>query len=1709
MREPIKIIHKYKNSNNFIGYKTYIFVGNVSNNIKNIFSDIENLSLENTLKKLDKSAFELLINNYGQNWYYLFFNKHHIISSKNKLKKNKEFLNTLKKKFSSVWVNKHFEDQEFILKPSHLDKYADYIKNKRVVLKQLKNSLKQSKNSKQIGGDNDDVEEQVDEDEFIFEEDTQKIIESNLDDLDFNFDTISVDNNIKETNKKIKEVLSKSKIKSHTEFSLDDNKNQDNEEINNVFNKIFIYTNFIFFDDTINKIKSKISNSISLNNFDNNYLIPSRLYLWTEYFTKEMKIDKVALGSKWIKKTELWNIDIEPKNDINQYINLTSKSLQDLNYAYKKYNNRIKREDDSQLVLFEYNDYMTNNELYMIDVYTQLNLNITIPENKLVNLINTFIRIYFPETVFDIQDIIAYLQTEDSVNKQNEIKKLDFVYKSINNDLLLENEVIELIENTKVNNKMFYTPYITQTVVHLKLHNNDLLNLRKIFDNFILDDKYPFLQLQLSHEKPIRKILKNKYFSTIEETKQQALNLKNWLQNNSYGLTIKVLAFEDESYTNRYLTITITELGKVQYKIQWKEENKTTVENISKTFIYISSLIDKINKENDISLPFPHIDEFKYIFINSIQQYEFTSKAKINHNDLSNFARLFYPYIAVVIEPKKRVAKDNIKTSNSKWGTYLRFKKVSNYEDEISMNKRIIYYLKNFEINEIMLIKVIENEFNITEKEAKEKIQEITAKYPISKKKGKILKKLESIPVYKPPGIAIEIQGKTVDNYKIRIIGSRNQTQMNEITSFVQKLLFLYQETYLEKKQSRINLINKLEKLTSIAKRRHFVKDIIIKEETDAYYSIKKMKNIDPETLGKSQDNIQYTRDCQNSGNVIRRPQQYTTEKELLEQGYTFNKATGNYERQYKLPKTNKTITLTAIKFDTKSGPIYYTCSPEINNERMFIGILSKSKGTLPCCFKKNQLESNNMTIRTKILEVLGKHTINEETSNELNSQMLYIKQYSTNKITHERLFFLPEILDNFFNLINNKIIKKSNKLELAKDGYYFLFGINVLEYKFLYTISYAVSETVNQIKNKIISVLKKDNDNKLFTSINEGNIINQFETRKNFINFIENSQQLDYNIVYDLIRYIYHINIIIFEFNKIKNDFFILCQQYINNEYPFMFLIKDERNYYIIIDVVKKEKDDKKISQKLLFNYDEPITQQILDYYYQPCMMFINQVNVIFYKKLFKLKGQIIDSNNKVIFVITDKNILLPTIYCGVDYELDIFMEKDISNYIVDIDTQLNYMKNMDWIKVISILYNDNTAKFIKVLLKTTNNFIDNEVLIPIKHTNINKIKLDILEEYNPIDMNEELFDERKFKVNIIKLKDELLSLFRLELSNYININIKYKEIIENIIKSKDSLDKKKIKLREFLNNLCKKSDFIHINKDSLDEWTHKKQKLILNFKLNNIRTLCYENENNLYCYKKKLSIIQEWLNDYIIIVSNHLINMDVNGKEILKIDKYYVSDVINSMNFTYRNNQMILKGTDFKLQYIIDQLYGEGILPNLGKKKQTHHIVTDDENEGFIEYDKYYSQKIIKNNNTILRALVNGLYYLLYKNKYPIEIINLGYNSTLQSNLVNYFKGKIVSFLRNYFIIQKNNIPKILNINKVDNDLLINIHKNYMINNYWIIIIWCFHKLLEITIIIEDINNNELFKFESKTDKKITLRISFNSYNNFPNEIFVIYYK
>ena len=84
MRDPIKIIHKFKNNNRRIQYKVYIFIGSlVPKEILKILESFVDKDLYTTLNTLSKNEHTELEKLYGEYWYEKFFISYHINSQRN------------------------------------------------------------------------------------------------------------------------------------------------------------------------------------------------------------------------------------------------------------------------------------------------------------------------------------------------------------------------------------------------------------------------------------------------------------------------------------------------------------------------------------------------------------------------------------------------------------------------------------------------------------------------------------------------------------------------------------------------------------------------------------------------------------------------------------------------------------------------------------------------------------------------------------------------------------------------------------------------------------------------------------------------------------------------------------------------------------------------------------------------------------------------------------------------------------------------------------------------------------------------------------------------------------------------------------------------------------------------------------------------------------------------------------------------------------------------------------------------------------------------------------------------------------------------------------------------------------------------------------------------------------------------------------------
>ena len=1655
-----------------------------------------------------------------------------------------------------------------------------------------------------IGDDEDEKPQTVEDLDDEIEE------EFNLDELTkfYSMDIIESDKSIKDTTKLISEALNdRSYLKTANKLEITfDNSMEDitfDIKLEDVYEKYYIMDQFIFMDDTIKTIRNKISVSIPLNDkFGKDIkLLPEYQYFWTEYNLKDT-IDYVMLGQKWIRKNELVKIDIKPNDNLTVYENLRNN----LSYLKDSFGIKIKREDDENNILRDYDNFMLNNEIYMLDIMNELGINYNIESDRKRNIYEVYINIYFPLIPFErFDDIIMLLNNTNSKEIERNINQ----YNIIRNDIKLEKEIYTIVEEIKLKeytyNKYFFENHIIQSIIHINLNNiknitgtisQDKFNLYKIFDNFNVNEDYPFMQYMTSDSQ-----LRYKYYTKMEKLDDPNIITK-WFENSSYGISFKIRVNEIK---DKYISINMSENGRLEYKITWKEENEATIDDIKSSYIYVIDLLSKINSENNkIKIILPTDTMFKYAFINTIQKFNIPDKFKINHNDLSDFSRFFYTYISLVIEPKKRISIVKKDTVFSKFGTYLRYKRISNYENKTKMHLRILYFLRNFDITNKELIDEIAKQFNITMEQASNELDNVKSKYgKILGKMKKILRKLKSMPKSKPPGIGIDIQGRSSDNYKIRITGARSKRQLEEILEFVKVLIYLYVQTYLIKNSKYQKIKDKLLKLTNIAKRRNKVNQYI-NYDIDAS-TVKEITNLDKKRLGfkPEEGQNQWTRSCQNSGDdKKRRPIIISNDniKDLIKRGYKLNTKTNDYEKTSIITIKNKKkqITVKAIKLSGENDTVnYFACDPDENNEHAYIGFLSKSNNPndlcMPCCFKKDHSMSVNKKKKNYYMKCVGQKINDDMKDNVELGDKLYILQ-DTNKLQDGRFIFLPKYLNYFFNINwKNECIIKNHYMIESKSGFFFKYTVKHNYYYFLNALSNIYDKTIEEIINNAIKILEGDKENIIFTYLNNGDIRSMFKDRENFINYLKNSNYIEYDIIGELLGipecitpkgityFIFEkrINIIKKNLEKDKyiENYYIMKLNIENYSYMSMdrdivILIKDGK-YYFPIYYVKKSPSDKKIILHKIFNindvYMKNIISDMIEYYKISCIdNFIYNINnsynltaKILNTMNINIKRQIIDDRNKVKYLILENGLIIPTTSSGSILDIPISYMKQ--SYLLDLNTTIKYLNLFNK----KILTDDNTIKSLDYIPKTlqynmtknsmynvTSIYLMNGMSIPIINIMMSSVqfkKYGLGYEFQPIEemINIEISKNEKLKndTRIINVRNrvyrnEALNLFRLELSMYLSNNHKIKDTIIGIVRNKNITKTNKMKelLKILLNIIKEKSP-----KNKLLQVINKLPNLI-DYKISNIREYCKNNREkgkcneNLHCtFVNNTCIFTMYKNDIMNKINNIIEEMIIDGtkfKELIQEDIYYVSDIVDYMQYSDRPNQKIIKTSNFNIKKIMTELFGKDSVPIIGKHKKikSDNINIEDNYPEVNEIGNQIIQEIISNKNSIIRAYVNS-YYWLHNNMYEKESRNLKYFSEMQDMLTNLFKANIIDYIMNNIYndlrssdIMKDIIKYFNMMNTKKSNLFNSALNRFRKNNYntdGILELTILSYMFSYPIVVYDnfnivkyifsngmvkVNSSTIEKYTSKNDynKTIYLKFDYDGINKIPSKIYSIYY-
>lgn len=1523
----------------------------------------------------------------------------------------------------------------------------------------------------------------------ILSQRSNDIISSNMEEDEIEEDE-SVEESMtkKELNELQRDIKQTEKLVNFKEYQFDKSKddNEYEENLYNSFNKIYIYDLYINTDDTIKSIKNKISIAIKNRDiYQSQNILPSRMHLWIRWLVdekkektkKQMDIDKfnslhflvnsssrkeedICLGNLWLENNGVLHYSIKPFSSMNVYTNIT-KEIIELNEKLNRSTVRIMRKNLDNNILSSMKDYLENNDIFMIDIYNELNYLPNLTEEQILNIQNIFLKLYFPDiNPNELKQIIAFTNNAFTDNKSieadKEITKINNEYDENYLESSLSFKIENIYHDILNKNKTDYTKdnHITQVQIEIKLQSQDLLNfqrleLYKIFDNFKLNNKYCFVQYTQFNNDSIFKFDEETIDYLIKE-KDMYVNILKWFNNNEYGVNFRI------NYNDNFVPINvfIDVVGRMIIKYYWKEEDEITTDKIKDYYYVVRDLIDEINKIIDSKIEQPSDEQFRILFITSLEKFKLSEKREINHNDLSNFSRLFYPYFSLVIEPKKRLSSNENNKEFSKYGTYLRYKRINDYENINKIENRIKYYIKYVDITNKELINEIAKQFNLTIQKATYYFDDTMSKYPNIKKNLKKLKPMDSVGRDKMDGIEIGIQGKNIDNYKVRLSGVRSIEQMNDINNTINILLYLYDELYIKKTQQYQYLLELLNKIKNIAERRNFVSDYI--EYNTSVSDIKQMQSNDNLYVGYDTGKgiAKHSRICQNSGkDNRRRPLQFTDDNidTLLKKGYKMNNSTGMYEKRTVYEGKNITLRVVKLKGNNNSN-IYYTCDPEHNGRHTYIGFLTKGKNPLgkypPCCFRTDAFISKNKEKQKFNFNQLNNVNESMKRERDLTYNEIYYILGDIVKVPDNRLGVLPDSLDYYLNTNNKHSYKIISHILSNTDNYYFKMGCGdemiTKGKKFMLCVCKAIEKEYDDLMAELFIALNKDEN--LFAYLNNGEIKFKFNKLENYVNYLK-TDSYDTSDIIDLVSLYEKVNINVlskmFAGGEFKWD---VKYKYLNNEDSYnnlrnIYIIEHDDFYTLIVNVVKDKKDG--IIKKVFDNDDELV--KMLKKFKDINHSYKKYTAKYYYEMLKeKIIGQEVDVRNKCNYVVFKNGLLIPVVNSGCVYGLStVSIEDKIKDFATTIKLINDYNKNVEKdmnINVKYLIYDKIKDKKYRIRGIGANK----ELIIPInkEYQLRNTYQLINQPSYAKLDKliqekesRKELKKDDRIKiVNAMKYKNESYELFRYNICYFFKDekNNVYKDKIIECINSDKMIDDKVNEIRkmiyEIVNN--EKANRFYYNKTK-EKIVSKNKPIIYvyskieldDYELDNNRSVS-EIKNKLQCTSKHetyeegrcmFSLSINLLIEFINRLTYELIGSELKRFEVLRINGYKVSSIVDDSYFTNRRNEKMLKkkANDINNPFMTYYKSQDKFIPKTKKVYKEKNKVVDKDVKPF-KQNGQMNQPVYEVNK-YLRVIVNAYYY--YQNK-----INLGYYNTLQDTLINNIIGDIINYIQeqsNYNII------------------------------------------------------------------------------------------
>ena len=261
MRDPIKVIHRYKNKHRRNQYLVYIFLGSlVTDEIKKILAKIEKLDFISTLLKLTKKDHKMMEEYYNSKWYLYLFPSAHIKYSIKNINSSASNRKKIIEHMGKEWFSEHIDK---IPEKKKINSFAANYVARNITLKKISAHVKKKEldfrtyfDGDMMGGADDnekldkEIQKQDEEEEELTEEIMEEEVEEtfNMEELAnlYSMDNIEAEKSVVETTKLISEALKdkswKKKVSESTTKLDDSDENLVyDSKIENIYKKIYIF----------------------------------------------------------------------------------------------------------------------------------------------------------------------------------------------------------------------------------------------------------------------------------------------------------------------------------------------------------------------------------------------------------------------------------------------------------------------------------------------------------------------------------------------------------------------------------------------------------------------------------------------------------------------------------------------------------------------------------------------------------------------------------------------------------------------------------------------------------------------------------------------------------------------------------------------------------------------------------------------------------------------------------------------------------------------------------------------------------------------------------------------------------------------------------------------------------------------------------------------------------------------------------------------------------------------------------------------------------------------------------------------------------------------------------------------------------------------------------------------------------------------------